>query len=72
MQLDSLSSSRRGKSQQRLPQFLAFPAQRTEVVGELVGGGAGRLLGSAGASGERALGAGQGWDLGREIGRAHV
>uniref|UniRef100_A0ABI8AG12 Cilia and flagella associated protein 74 n=1 Tax=Felis catus TaxID=9685 RepID=A0ABI8AG12_FELCA len=33
MQLDSLSSSRRGKSQQRLPQFLAFPAQRTEVVG---------------------------------------
>ncbi|XP_045331266.1 cilia- and flagella-associated protein 74 isoform X3 [Leopardus geoffroyi] len=33
MKLDSLSSSRRGKSQQRLPQFLAFPAQRTEVVG---------------------------------------
>ncbi|XP_030182559.1 cilia- and flagella-associated protein 74 [Lynx canadensis] len=33
MQLDSLCSSRRGKSQQRLPQFLAFPAQRTEVVG---------------------------------------
>ncbi|XP_040314659.1 cilia- and flagella-associated protein 74 isoform X2 [Herpailurus yagouaroundi] len=39
MQLDSLSSSRRGKSQQRLPQFLAFPAQRTEVVGTQNHGG---------------------------------
>lgn len=32
MQLDSVSSSRR-ENQQQLPQFLASPAQRTEVVG---------------------------------------
>ncbi|KAG5202416.1 hypothetical protein JEQ12_003806 [Ovis aries] len=55
MQLDSLSS--RSRDQHRLPQFLASPDQRTEVVGELaswgdrvghgrgVTGGAGRCRG---------------------------
>lgn len=38
MQLDSLST--RSGDEHRLPQFLASPAQRTEVVGEL-----GRLRG---------------------------
>lgn len=41
MQLDSVSSSRR-ENQQQLPQFLASPAQRTEVVGERVGEGGDR------------------------------
>lgn len=37
VQLDSVSC-KRWENQQQLPQFLASPAQRTEVVGELAGG----------------------------------